>query len=114
MSRFTCAARSGIFTTCALALALNAAPAAATGWISCDSGDRAGWRSKEDLETQMLENGWQKVRKVKVDGGCYEAYATTADGQKVEAYFDPVTLEKLLVHRRGNVLFLKDGIELDR
>ena len=29
------------------------------------------------------------------------------EGQRVEAYFHPVTLEKLLVARRGQILFRK-------
>ena len=72
----------------------------------CDSGDPAQWRAQEALQKKLAADGWQ-VRKIKVDGGCYEAYATTPEGDKVEAYFDPVTFEKLLVARRGVVLFKK-------
>lgn len=82
------------------------APANATGVMTCDSGDRSGWKSMADLETKMKADGW-KVRRVKEDGGCYEAYGTTPEGDRVEAYFDPVTLEKLLVSRRGEILFRK-------
>jgi hypothetical protein len=53
-----------------------------------------------------VKQGWQ-VRKSKVDGGCYEVYGTDEKGNRVEAYFHPVTLEKLLVSRRGQVLFKK-------
>ena len=42
-------------------------------------------------------------------GGCYEVYGTTPEGDRVEAYFHPVTLEKLYVARRGEVLFRKKG-----
>jgi hypothetical protein len=45
------------------------------------------------------------VRKSKVDGGCYEVYGTDPQGRRVEAYFHPVSFEKLLVSRRGEVLF---------
>lgn len=54
----------------------------------------------------MVADGWA-VRHIKEDGGCYEAYGTTPGGQRVEAYFHPVTLEKLLVARRGEILFEK-------
>ena len=81
-------------------------PVMATGLYECDSGDRAGWKSPADLEQQMVADGWT-VRRIKEDGGCYEAYGTTPEGERVEAYFDPVTLEKLLVARRGEVLFRK-------
>jgi sulfoxide reductase heme-binding subunit YedZ len=33
------------------------------------------------------------VRRIKVDGGCYEVYGQNDKGQRVEAYFHPVTLE---------------------
>ena len=78
----------------------------ATGAMSCDSGEPDGWQSEEALSAKLLAEGWQ-IRKIKVDGGCYEVYGTTPEDQRVEAYFDPVTLEKLLVSRRGITLFKK-------
>ncbi|MDA9009185.1 PepSY domain-containing protein [Alphaproteobacteria bacterium] len=78
----------------------------ATGLMTCDSGDRSGWQSKDSLKQQMQNNGWT-VRRIKEDGGCYEAYGTNPDGKRVEAYYDPVSLEKLLVARRGVILFRK-------
>lgn len=89
----------------ALALAL-AHPASATGLHTCQSGDRVGWKTTGELETKMKAEGWQ-IRRIKEDGGCYEVYGTTPDGQRVEAYYHPVTLEKLLVARRGEILFRK-------
>ena len=83
-----------------------AVPASATGLYSCDSGDRTDWKSIEQLEAKMKAEGWT-VRRIKEDGGCYEAYGTTPEGQRVEAYFHPVTLEKHLVARRGEILFQK-------
>jgi hypothetical protein len=43
------------------------------------------------LRKQLTEKGW-KVRRIKEDGGCYEVYATDEKGERVEAYFHPVTL----------------------
>ncbi len=86
---------------------LAAANTYATGSMTCDSGDSSTWQSKEALQEKILAEGW-KVRKVKVDGGCYEVYGTTPEGDRVEAYFDPISLEKLLVSRRGTVLFKKE------
>lgn len=83
--------------------------ASATGLYECDSGDRTSWRTTDELEAKMLADGWQEVRRIKEDGNCYEAYGTTAEGQRVEAYFHPVTLEKLLVARRGEILFRKEN-----
>lgn len=88
----------------ALALSL-AVPAAATGVMTCQ-GDKAKWQSMATLTDTITKAGWT-VRKAKVDGGCYEVYGTTPEGDRVEAYFDPITLEKLYVARRGEVLFKK-------
>lgn len=83
------------------------APAAATGVIKCNVGN-AKWKTPEELTAKLVKEGWQ-VRKVKPDGGCYEAYGTTPKGERVEAYFHPVTLETLYIGRRGEVLFRKPG-----
>jgi hypothetical protein len=83
-----------------------ASPALATGKMTCKAGPQSGWKSQAALQKALTKQGW-KVRKSKVDGGCYEVYGTTPEGERVEAYFHPVTLEKLLVSRRGEVLFKK-------
>jgi hypothetical protein len=88
---------------CSLLLSFDAF---ATGLMTCESEPREAWQSKEDLRASLNDDGWQ-VRKIKVDGGCYEVYGTTPDGQRVEAYFHPISFEKLLVTRRGEVLFRK-------
>lgn len=87
---------------------LATSSANATGLYSCDSGDRSSWQTVDALESKMLEDGWQ-VRRIKEDGGCYEAYGTTPEGDRVEAYFHPVTLEVLLIARRGQILFQKEN-----
>jgi hypothetical protein len=66
-------------------------PAAATGLATCDSGPKEGWQPQGKLETDLKSRGWQ-VRRIKVDGGCYEVYALNEKGERVEAYFHPVTL----------------------
>lgn len=90
----------------AAGLATLAAPASATGKMSCDAGPQSGWKSMDALQESLTKQGWQ-VRKAKVDGGCYEVYGTDPQNNRVEAYFHPVTFEKLLVSRRGEVLFRK-------
>lgn len=57
-----------------------------------DSAAMAAWQPKEALEKKLGAEGW-KVRRIKVEGGCYEVYATDAAGRKVEAYYDPKSLE---------------------
>jgi hypothetical protein len=63
----------------------------ATGLATCDSGDRNAWVPVARLEAQLKEKGWT-VRRIKEDGGCYEVYALTEKGERVEAYFHPLTL----------------------
>lgn len=92
----------------AAAIGLSATPAFATGVIKCKAGPQSGWKSQDALKSKLVAEGWT-VRKSKVDGGCYEVYGTTPQGDRVEAYFHPVTLEKLYVARRGQVLFRKEG-----
>ena len=94
----------------ALAVALAgmaASPAFATGKMSCDVKPEAR-QPQAALVAALTKQGWT-VRKAKLDGGCYEVYGTTPEGARVEAYFHPVTLEKLYVARRGEVLFRKSG-----
>ncbi len=98
-----------ILTACLFAAAAAfAVPASATGVITCNSGPESGWKSQKMLSDKLTKEGWQ-VRKTKIDGGCYEVYGTTPKGEKVEAYFHPVSLENLYIGRRGEVLFRKKG-----
>ncbi len=99
---------STIFLGAAAAAAFSSVPASATGVITCKAGPESGWKSKAALTEKLIKEGWT-VRKSKVDGGCYEVYGTTPEGDRVEAYFHPVSLEKLYVGRRGEVLFRKAG-----
>lgn len=50
------------------------------------------WQTKESLEAKLKADGWT-VKNIKTEDGCYEVYAKTADGKRVEAYFNPKTFE---------------------
>ena len=77
-----------------LALVLTAAGAApAFAGPKCDVPE-ADWQPKDALETKLKADGWE-VRSVKVENGCYEAYAMDANGNRVEAYFNPQTFARL-------------------
>lgn len=82
----------------------------ATGQMECESVDNADWMTENTLEEKLVAEGW-KVRRMKVDGGCWEVYGTTPEGERVEAYFHPATGEKLLVARRGKILFRADSVK---
>lgn len=91
-------AKLSIFTM-ALGVATSfAAPAHATGLATCESGPAAGWQPQAKLERQLLDQKWQ-VRRIKVDGGCYEVYGINDKGERVEAYFHPVTLAPVPIKR---------------
>ena len=87
----------------AAALAIGS-PAHATGKMTCNAGPQKNWKSQAALKASLAKQGW-KINKSKVDGGCYEVYGTDPQGRRVEAYFHPVTFQKLLVSRRGQVLY---------
>lgn len=95
-----------VILAAAVAGAAGATPASATGKMTCDA-PQAQWKSMDALQAQLKKQGWE-VRKSKVDGGCYEVYGTDPDGNRVEAYFHPVSFKKLLVSRRGEILFRAD------
>ena len=82
-----------------LALVAAAGGAHATGLATCDSGPREGWQPASKLEQQLKEKGWT-VRRIKEDGGCYEVYGLDDKGQRVEAYFHPVTLAPVPTQKR--------------
>lgn len=92
-----------VSATCLVASQLSFA----TGMMTCDSGDQSTWKTQDVLRAAVIENGWE-VRRIKVDGGCYELYGKNPDGKRVEAYFDPLTLEVLLVSQRKKILFKKE------
>lgn len=76
-------------------LALIATGAAqAHGDVKCST-PKAEWRGQMELQAKLVAEGW-KVRKVKVENGCYEVYGFDAKGQKAEAFFDPKSFEPVL------------------
>jgi hypothetical protein len=83
--------RQYILVSTAVLVTVLSLPAGATGLATCDSGPKEGWQPQGKLETDLKSRGWQ-VRRIKVDGGCYEVYALNEKGERVEAYFHPVTL----------------------
>ncbi|MEN9538817.1 MAG: hypothetical protein RLZZ126_1052 [Pseudomonadota bacterium] len=78
-------------STLAALLASMAMHAGATGLANCESGPKSGWQPVEKLEAQLKEKGYT-VRRIKEDGGCYEAYVLDDKNQRAELYFHPVTL----------------------
>ena len=69
-----------------------AGPALAEG--NCTNAPKSKWQPKSALELQLQADGF-KVRQIKVEGGCYEVYATDKDGKRANMAYNAETLEKL-------------------
>lgn len=76
-----------IFLFTALGVALAAGPALASEKCSVPKAD---WQPRQALQQKLESEGW-KIKKIKVDDGCYEVYGTDAAGKRLEVYFDPKT-----------------------
>jgi hypothetical protein len=83
---------SGFFTAALTASVLMTSSAQATGLATCDSGAADKWQRPSALEKKLAAMQW-RVNRIKIDGGCYEVYAINEKGQRVEAYFHPLTLD---------------------
>lgn len=90
-------------------LSLLASPDAhADGDVRCNAGPRETWKPLTELRKKAWMEGWT-VQKAEIEGDCYEVYARTEGGQAIEAFFHPVTLQKLIVFRRGQEIFRARG-----
>lgn len=58
------------------------------------------WQKPETLRVKLVADGWQ-IKRIKTDDGCYEVYAITAEGKRIEAYFNPVTFDMVKVEEEG-------------
>jgi len=80
------------FTLTALTV-LMAGPALAAG-STCSTAPAAQFKPQAALETQLKAEGLT-VRRIKVEGGCYEVYAVDKSGKKVNVAFNAETLDKV-------------------
>jgi hypothetical protein len=71
----------------ATGLAVSLSTGAAAASDKC-SAPKAEWQPQEALQQKLEGEGW-KIKKIKVDDGCYEVYGTDAAGKRMETYFDP-------------------------
>ncbi|MFZ1813871.1 MAG: PepSY domain-containing protein [Rhizobiaceae bacterium] len=79
-----------------LAIAASAAilsfagQAQASSSKDCGMVDQSQWMSKEQMIAKAEGMGY-KVRRLKVEDGCYEIYGIDASGNRVETYFHPAS-----------------------
>lgn len=59
--------------------------------VDCDD-PVASWQSRDTLRQQLENNGW-KVKRIRVDDGCYEVHGIDRLGNRFEAKFAPASLE---------------------
>ena len=78
----------------ALALAVSASSAFAHGKVTCPEHPPAEWRPHTELEQKLVKEGWT-VRRMEKTETCSEVYGKDPQGKRVEAFFDPKTLERV-------------------
>jgi hypothetical protein len=76
------------------AFSANAAFAASAAKVECSKSDPSKFKPQADLIAALKAKGII-VSKIKVEGGCYEAYAKDASGAKVNAAYNAETLEQV-------------------
>ncbi|MBZ0070762.1 MAG: PepSY domain-containing protein [Thiohalobacteraceae bacterium] len=52
------------------------------------------WQSRDALRQKLEDNGW-KVKRIKIDDGCYEVKGVDHNGNRFEATYAPASLEIL-------------------
>jgi hypothetical protein len=90
------------------ALAAISQPALADGKVACNSGPQTGWQPIAQLRAKLEGEGWT-IKKAHKARDCYEVYGRTPEGDNVESFHHPVTLQKILVLKRGRELFRATG-----
>ena len=76
----------------ALPLALTAAlPLAAQASPSCTEEPRSAWLCESQMKEKLKQLGYHDIKVFKTTAsGCYEIYGRSAQGRKVEVYFNPI------------------------
>ncbi len=77
-----------------LAFAICAANAWAHGDVKCTTLPKDQWKPHTELQAKLAREGWQ-IRRIEMTSSCYEVYAKDPKGKRVEAFFNPVTFERV-------------------
>lgn len=84
---------------CATVLAFAAAGASAQHAERCEPIPKDQWKPQAELERRLTDMGW-KIRRVKIENGCYEVYGHDERGVKVEVFFHPKTLDRVTADKK--------------
>lgn len=85
---------SRLFKLAPVALVFAASSAWAHGDVKCPVHPKEQWRPHTELQAKLAREGWT-VRRMEQTPTCYEVYAKDPDGKRIEAFFDPVTFERV-------------------
>lgn len=96
-----------ILLAAATTLGLSA-PALADGKIDCRGGPRSGWTDMARLQDKLTKQGWA-IKKAEITRDCYEVYGRTPQGDNVESFWHPVSLDPVLILKRGRQLYKAPG-----
>jgi hypothetical protein len=77
-----------------LAFAVLAGSASAHGGVKCTTLPKEQWKPYTELQARLVKEGWQ-IRRMEMTESCYEVYAKDPKGKRVEAFFNPVTFERV-------------------
>lgn len=66
----------------------------AHGNVQCPASPKAEWKPHTELQAKLVKEGWT-VRRMEVTPTCYEVYGKDPQGKRIEAFFDPKTLERV-------------------
>ena len=88
------------FATLISVVALTAAGAAQAQHAErCEPIPKDQWKPQAELERKLTDMGW-KIRRVKIENGCYEVYGTDEKGGKVEVFFHPKTFDRVVAEKK--------------
>jgi hypothetical protein len=76
----------------AIATAIITASPALASDDDCGHSATGQRMQQQDVRARLVEQGYD-VRRIKLEDGCYEAYAIDRDGRRVELDIDPVSGE---------------------
>lgn len=80
------------FTLCAATFLLSTSASIAFAGPTCTSTPESDWMDIDAAQKAVEEMGYRTKVFKKTDGNCYELYGWNENDQRVEIYFDPITL----------------------
>jgi hypothetical protein len=81
---------AAVVATLVIGAAVAVTPALADGLKTCTTEPEAKWKSQDDVSKLAVEKGYE-VRKIKIEGSCYEVYGVDKAGKLWEVFFNPAT-----------------------